>query len=79
MFRIIKAAKLDPPDVSRVAEIEKGVAVATAVLENRRREYVQLMESLKKRYDADYEKNSKQALSKYGAQVHDGILIITMD
>ena len=79
MFRIIKAAKLDPPDVSHVAEVEKSVAVATAVLENRRREYIQLMESLKKRYDVDYEKHSKQALSKYSAQVHDGILIVTMD
>ena len=79
MIQIVKVAPLSPVEASQMAEIEKQVGVSLAVHEGRKKEYFAALESLKKKYDQNYEKNSKQQMSRYSAIVKDGCLVVTLE
>lgn len=79
MIQIVKVAPLTPIEAAQMAEAEKQVGISLAVYETRKKEYFAALETLKKRYDQNFEKNSRQQISRYAAQVKDGCLVVTLE
>ena len=72
-------APLTPTESVQQKRIEAELGQLGMQLEAKRREAIIFLESLKKKYDPEFEKNSKQQISKYSAIVHDNFLVLTID
>jgi hypothetical protein len=79
MKQIVTVSPLSPAEVAQMAEAEKNLGISRVVHESRQREYFAVLEALKKRYDKDYEKNSKQQINKYSAQVVNNCVVISLE
>lgn len=62
-----------------MAECEKNLGISRAVYENRQREYLAALEGLSRKYDKDYQKNSKNQLNHYSAIMKDGCIVISLE
>jgi hypothetical protein len=79
MKQIIRVAPLTPIEAAQMTECEKALGVASAVYEQRKREYMAGIETLKKKYDPKYAEHSKQVMNKYSAVVIDSCVVISLE
>jgi hypothetical protein len=77
--QIIRVSPLTPIEAAQIVECEKALGVSRAVYEQRQREYIAALNALAKKYDADFEKNSKSQITKYAAIVKDGCIVISLE
>ena len=79
MKQIVRVSPLTPIEAAQMTECEKNLGISRGVYEGRQREYMAALEALKKRYDKDYEKNSKSQINKYSAIIKDSCIVISLE
>ena len=79
MKQIVRVSPLTAIEAAQMAECEKALGIASAVYQQRQREYRAALQALQKKYDKDFEKNSKQQMSKYSAIVKDNCVVISLE
>jgi hypothetical protein len=77
--QIIRVSPLTPIEAAQMVECEKALGVSRAVYEQRQREYMAAVESLKKKYDPKFAEHSKQQMAKYTGQIIDNCIVVSLE
>ena len=78
-MKILKVAPLTPTESLQQQRLELELGQLGTALESKKREVIAFMDSLKKKHDPNYEKNSKSQIAKYTATITDSFVVITLD
>jgi hypothetical protein len=79
MKQILHVSPLTPIEAAQMRECEKSLGISRGVYEQRQREYLSALETLKKKYDEKYAEHSKQTMAKYTAQVIDNCVVVSLE
>ena len=79
MSQIVKVVPLTPIEVAHIEQAEKALGVSSGVFQQRQREYLAAVNALMKRYDPEFEKNSKSSVNRYKGIIKDRCLVVTLD
>lgn len=79
MKHIIHVSPLTPIEAAQMVEREKALGMSRAAWEQRQKEYLDALETLKKKYDAKYVEHTKQTMTRYSAQVVNNCIVISLE